>query len=164
MAVKKLNNIYHLSINLVIICARNVFYERFLNKVKQLEAEKAVNLVGFVPDNEIAAIYQQAEAFVFPSFWEGFGLPGLEAMALGLPVISARASCLPEIYGEAALYFDPEKVDELAAAIKKVMKDKKIREDLIKKGFTQVKKYSWQNLAKQTLEVYESSLSLRSRQ
>ena len=107
VSVKRLNDSNHLNISLVIVCARNVFYERFLEKLKKLKAEKFVNLVGFVPDEDLAGIYKQAEVFVFPSFWEGFGLPGLEAMALGLPVISSNSSCLPEVYGEAALYFNP---------------------------------------------------------
>jgi len=140
----------------VIICVRNVFYERFLNKIKKMDVGKSVNLVGFVPDEEIGAIYQQAEAFVFPSLWEGFGLPGLEAMGLGLPVLAARASCLPEIYGEAALYFDPHQTDDLVKKIEKIKEDKELREELIRKGYEQVKKYSWEKTAKETLLVYNS--------
>ncbi len=151
-AVGKFNQ----DLKLVIICARNVFYEKFLIKIKKMGITKSVNLVGFVPDEEISAIYQKAEAFVFPSLWEGFGLPGLEAMSLGLPVLAARASCLPEIYGEAALYFNPYKTDDLAEKIKKIRVDKKLREELIKKGYEQVKKYSWKKTAKETLSVYDS--------
>ena len=151
-AVGKLNQ----NLKLVIICVRNVFYERFLNKIKKMDVGKSVNLVGFVPDEEIGAIYQQAEAFVFPSLWEGFGLPGLEAMGLGLPVLAARASCLPEIYGEAALYFDPHQTDDLVKKIEKIKEDKELREELIRKGYEQVKKYSWEKTAKETLLVYNS--------
>jgi len=161
MALKRLNDLNHLNISLVVVCARNVFYERFKKKIEQMKAEKFVNLAGFVPDEDLAAVYRGAEAFVFPSFWEGFGLPGLEAMALGLPVISARASCLPEVYGEATLYFNPLSVEEIAEKIEMVIRDKKIRETLIKKGFEQVKKYSWEKMARETLKVYENSLSLR---
>jgi len=149
-------------LKLVIVCARNVFYQRFLQKIKELKAEKFVNLVGFVPDEELAVIYKQAQVLVFPSFWEGFGLPGLEAMGSGLPVIAAKASCLPEIYGQAALYFNPLDERELAEKIQRIRTDKKLREDLIKKGFDQVKKYSWSKMAKETLEIYESCFSLRS--
>jgi glycosyltransferase involved in cell wall biosynthesis len=144
------------NLKLVIICARNVFYQRFLLKIKKMGVSKSINLVGFVPDDELAVIYKEAEAFVFPSLWEGFGLPGLEAMALGLPVLAARASCLPEVYGEAALYFNPHQTDDLAKKIKKVKEDKELREDLIKKGYEQVKKYSWGKTAKETLLVYNS--------
>ncbi len=151
-AVGKINQ----NLKLVIVCARNVFYQRFLIKIKKMGISKSINLVGFVPDNKLATIYKEAEAFVFPSLWEGFGLPGLEAMALGLPVLAARASCLPEIYGEAALYFDPYNSDDLAEKIKRIREDKKLREGLIQKGWTQVKKYSWQKMARETLGVYNN--------
>lgn len=157
-AVKLINQ----DLKLVIACARNVFYERFLQKVKELKAEKFVNLVGFVPDEDLAIIYKQAQILVFPSFWEGFGLPGLEAMGSGLPVIAAKASCLPEVYGQAALYFNPLDEKELVEKIQLIRTDKKLREDLIKKGFAQVKKYSWEKMAKETLEIYENCFSLRS--
>ena len=153
MAVKKINQ----DLKLVIVCARNIFYERFLEKVKKLKAEKFVNLVGFVPDEDLADIYRQAEAFVFPSFWEGFGLPGLEAMALGLPVISSNSSCLPEIYGEAALYFNPSDVNDMAEKISMVVHDKARREALVKNGFEQVKKYSWEKMVKETLKIYQET-------
>jgi glycosyltransferase involved in cell wall biosynthesis len=141
-------------LQLVVVCARNIFYERFTKKIKQMGAEKYVNLVGFVPDEELVRIYQQAEAFVFPSLLEGFGLPGLEAMAVGLPVVASDSSCLPEVYGEAALYFNPLDVEDMATKIQQVISDKGLREKLIKKGFEQVKKYSWEKMAKQTLVVY----------
>ena len=160
-AVKLINQFpipnYQFPITLVIVCSRNIFYERFRKKVKEMKAEKYVNLVGFVPDEELVALYQEAEAFVFPSLLEGFGLPGLEAMAVGLPVISSNASCLPEIYGEAALYFDPHDVNDMAEKIKKVVGDTRIRETLREKGYKQVKNYSWQKMAKKTLEVYASA-------
>jgi glycosyltransferase involved in cell wall biosynthesis len=149
-------------LSLVIVCARNIFYERFLAKIEKMGFSKSVNLVGFVPDEEIAGLYSQAEAFVFPSLWEGFGLPGLEAMALELPLLSAKASCLPEVYGQAALYFDPYNLDDLMEKIEKIGKDKKLREGLIKKGLVQVRKYSWEKMGKETLKVYEDSAGLRS--
>jgi len=158
-AVKNLNNKDHLNLNLVVVCARSIFYDRFKEKVRLMGAEKFVNLAGFVPDEELAALYQQAEALVFPSLLEGFGLPGLEAMAVGLPVVAANASCLPEVYGKAALYFDPLDVDDMAAKIKKVMEDESLRERLKTEGFKQVKKYSWRKTAEQTLEVYERCTS-----
>jgi glycosyltransferase involved in cell wall biosynthesis len=162
MALKRLNDLNHLNISLVVVCARNIFYERFKKKIEQMKAEKFVNLAGFVPDEELSAIYKEAEAFVFPSLWEGFGLPGLEAMALGLPVVAAKASCLPEVYEEAALYFNPLDIDDMAEKILMVIRDKERREMLIKKGFEQVKKYSWEKMARETLEVYKRGLSLAS--
>lgn len=144
-------------LSLVIACARNVFLERFKREVEKVKGFNLVVLAGFVPDKELMALYQEAEAFITPSLLEGFGLPGLEAMAVGLPVISSDASCLPEIYEKAAIYFDPLDVEDIAKKIKKVRRDKEIREELIKEGFGQVKKYSWQKMAERTLKVYHES-------
>jgi len=159
-AVKILNQpstINHQSlVTLVIVCSRSVFYERFEKKIKEMKAEELVNLVGFVPDEDLVSLYQGAEAFVFPSLLEGFGLPGLEAMACGCPVICSDIPVLKEIYNEAAEYFDPDDIDDIAEKIKKVIKDKRTSNTLIKKGFKQVKKYSWQRMAEQTLEVYKN--------
>lgn len=142
-------------LSLVVACARNVFLERFKKEIERVKGLDLVVLAGFVPDGELIALYKEAEAFVTPSLLEGFGLTPLEAMAVGLPVVSSNASCLPEIYGKAAIYFDPLDINDMAKKIKKVIGDKKIRDRLIKEGFKQVKKYSWQRMARQTLEVYE---------
>lgn len=148
-------------LNLVVVCSRNVFYERFKKKIKQMGAEKFVNLVGFVPDEDLVTLYRQAEAFVFPSLLEGFGLPGLEAMACGCPVVSSSASCLPEVYGNAAVYFDPLDVEDIAEKIKKVTSNTSTCNTLIEKGYQQVKKYSWQKMAKETIGVYKDILYAR---
>lgn len=156
-AIQRFNNIYHLSLSLVIACVRNVFLERFKREAEKIRGLDLVVLAGFVPDGELIALYKEAEAFVTPSLLEGFGLTPLEAMAVGLPVVSSDASCLPEIYGRAALYFDPLDVEDMAKKIKKVISDTKIRKTLIKKGFEQAKKYSWQKMAKETLKIYDES-------
>ena len=95
---------------------------------------------------------------LFPSLIEGFGLPGLEAMAAGLPVIAARASCLPEIYGDAALFFDPHDPVDLADKIQSLLIDKKLCQKLIVKGQSQVTKYSWAFMASQTWQIYQAAL------
>lgn len=141
-----------LKVNLKIICARSIFESR-------LPKSKYVEYLGRLTDEEMKKVYKDASAFVFPSLIEGFGLPGLEAMAVGLPVIAANASCLSEIYGDAALYFDPYSIDDLTAKIKFVLSDENLRKDLVKKGLAQVKKYSWVKMAKQTWEIYQSALS-----
>jgi len=151
------SNHFNKSLSLVIACVRSVFLERFKKELEQIKGLNLVVLAGFVPDGELIALYQEAEAFVTPSLLEGFCLTGLEAMAVGLPVIASNASCLPEIYGKAAIYFNPLNVDDMAKKIKKVIGDKKIRDELIKKGHQQVKKYSWQKMAEQTLRVYDES-------
>src|SRR5690606_11583791 len=89
---------------------------------------------GFIPDEELKWLYEHALSYVFPSLSEGFGLPGLEAMVHGCPVVSSNATCLPEIYGDAAHYFDPEDVMDMAAKISEVIGSDKLRKDLVKKG------------------------------
>jgi len=143
-------------LKLVNPCSRSVFYERLAQKAKDMELSDKVILPGFVPDEELAVLFQQAEAYVFPSFSEGFGIPGLDAMALGTPVICSNILTLKEIYGVAALYFDPYSKEDIAEKIGKVLTNEKLRQDLIKKGKKQVQKYSWRKMAKETLEIYQS--------
>lgn len=119
---------------------------------------KNILFTDFIPDEKRDWLYTQARAYIFPSLMEGFGLPGLEAMGYGAPVISSRATCLPEVYGEAAIYFDPLNVDDITAKIDQVLSDGSLRTDLIKKGYEQIKKYSWQRMAKQTHQVYLDAL------
>jgi glycosyltransferase involved in cell wall biosynthesis len=121
---------------------------------KRLALAEEIIFTGFVPDEELPYLYQAATAYAFPSLSEGFGLPPLEAMASGIPVISSNVSCMPEILGEAALYFNPYDPSDIAKAIKKIMSNSKLREKMIKKGFQQVKKYSWEKMARETLSVY----------
>lgn len=109
---------------------------------------------GFVSDEDLAKWYKRADVFVFPSLYEGFGLPGLEAMQAGLPVVSSNKSSLPEVYGNAALYFDPLNPKEIADKIKLVLSDSKIREKLVERGRIQAKKYSWKKTAEETLKLY----------
>ena len=115
---------------------------------------KNILFTDFVPDNQLSWLYAHATAYVFPSLMEGFGLPGLEAMGHGLPVVSSNATCLPEVYGDAAYYFDPKNTESMARAIDDVLTSEKIRNDLTKKGFQQIKKYSWKKMAEQTHAVY----------
>lgn len=147
-----------LSLNLVIVCARNVFYERFKSKIEKTKVGKFVNLVGFVPDEELVILYSQAEAFVFPTLSEGFGLPGIEAMSAGCPVVCSDIQVLREIYDEATVYFNPFDISDMSEKIQEVVDDKGIRDLLIKKGLEQVKKYSWQTMANQTLRVYKENI------
>jgi glycosyltransferase involved in cell wall biosynthesis len=118
------------------------------------EGHKNVIFTGFVPDPQLAWLYTHTAAYVFPSLMEGFGLPGLEAMLYGAPVVSSNATCLPEVYGEAAEYFDPTDTDAMAQAIEHVLTDKNRREQLVKAGAAQVKKYSWRRMAEQTHQAY----------
>lgn len=119
---------------------------------------KNIHFTGFVNDEQLAWLYKQCEAYVFPSLMEGFGLPGLEAMAYGAPVVSSNRTCLPEVYEKAAHYFDPEDVGDMAEKIGHVIDDKVLRKELIKNGTNQVKWYSWKKMAEETHGVYMDAL------
>jgi glycosyltransferase involved in cell wall biosynthesis len=119
---------------------------------------KNIVFTDFVEDAQLNWLYAHATAYVFPSLMEGFGLPGLEAMGHGTPVISSNATCLPEIYGKAAHYFDPTNTDDIARAITEVLGNEKLRQKLSTDGYEQIKKYSWKKMAEQTLKVYETAL------
>jgi glycosyltransferase involved in cell wall biosynthesis len=131
---------------------------RRLEKTAQEQAINNVVFPGFVSEGQLRWLYENCEAYVFPSLSEGFGLPGLEAMAHGAPVVSSNATCLSEIYGEAAHYFDPLDVQSMSDAINEVLTDKQLRESLVEKGRKRVQKYSWRRMAEQTLGVYKKVL------
>jgi len=113
-----------------------------------------VLITKFVSEEELDNLYKNASLFVFPSLSEGFGLPPLEAMARGVPVVSSNATCLPEILGDAAVYFNPLDVDDMAEKIKKTLSNDGVKKALIRKGLEQIKKYSWEKMAEETLELY----------
>jgi glycosyltransferase involved in cell wall biosynthesis len=119
---------------------------------------KNIHFTGFVEDEQRDWLFKNCDAYVFPSIMEGFGLPALEAMGYGAPVASSSATCLPEIYEDAAHYFDPFDVNDMARAISDILSSKALRQSLIEKGTKQVKKYSWKRMAKQTHEVYMNAL------
>lgn len=137
-------------VNLAIVCARSIFEKRF-------PVSPRVQYLGRLTDEQLVGLYQQALAFVFPSLIEGFGLPGLEAMAAGTPVIAAHASCLPEIYGDAAIFFDPHDPVDLADKINSLLIDPKLRQKYITLGKKQVSKYSWATMAKVTWQIYQAA-------
>jgi len=147
------------NLSLVIVCARNVFEQRLKSKIKTMNAQSYIKLTGFVSDKDLTTLYRQSEAFVFPSLSEGFGLPGLEAMACGCPVVSSNTTCLPEIYGNAVLYFNPLKTTDIAQKIVKIVENTELRKNLIKKGHQQVKKYSWQKMAEKIVKEYEKIIT-----
>lgn len=117
-----------------------------------------IEFTGFVPDEQRDWLYDNAAAYVFPSLMEGFGLPGLEAMQYDAPVISSNATCLPEVYEAAAHYFNPYDVTDMARAINEVLQSKSLQRKLVRQGRMQVKKYSWKQMAQQTLEQYNKAL------
>ena len=113
---------------------------------------------GFVSDAELKWLYHHCRAYVFASLSEGFGLPPLEAMQHGAPIVSSGASCMPEVYEDAAHYFDARDPGDMAAKIAEVLDSKKLRGQLVKNGYNQVKKYSWRKMAEETMTVYKAVL------
>jgi hypothetical protein len=128
-------------------------------KVKELGLDKAVIFAGLVPEADLIQFYQAARVFVFPSFYEGFGLPPLEAMATGTPVAASNTSSIPEVCGAGnAVFFDPKNHDEMATAIYRAWHDVRLRKQLIAAGKKRVKEFNWQQMAKETLAVYRAAL------
>lgn len=111
--------------------------------------------LNYVPDNKIAELYQRAHLFFFPSWYEGFGIPALEAMALGCPVVTSRGGALQEVCGEAALLVDPGNPDEMAQTLDKVLSDGILRESFVAKGLARARQFTWKKCAEETLEVYK---------
>lgn len=128
----------------------------FWQRIKKEHQQQGIIYTGFVSDERLAALYKNANCLVIPSFEEGFGLPVLEAMAVGCPVIAANVASLPEVAGDAALYFDPRSIDDMVDKIQRLLSSGELRKKLIAKGKKRVKLFSWEKMAKQTLEAYES--------
>ena len=151
---------------LVLVGKIDYFYERIQAAARALNLWQTGNLnspvifPGYVPDAQLEIFYAEAKAYVFPSLYEGFGLPPLEAMAKNCPVASSDRASLPEVLGGAALYFDPEDTADMLAKIKMVLDDQKLREDLKRRGLDQAKKYNWWECANKTLAVYRAALKL----
>lgn len=143
---------------LVLVGKKDYFYQRLQGLARELGLLDSGEVVffGFAKDDELAGLYQNASLYVFPSFIEGFGLPPLEAMSYGLPVVTSKTSCLPEILGEAAKYFDPKNDEDIANVILKVLNDDILKDEMKRLGLEQVKKYSWEKCARETLKIYDS--------
>jgi glycosyltransferase involved in cell wall biosynthesis len=147
----------HPDLQLVLAGKLDANYQAIQQKV---QTEQIANIIftGFISEGQLRWLYENCRAYVFPSLSEGFGLPGLEAMTHGAPVVSSNATCLPEVHGDAAHYFDPLNVSAMADAINEVLTDELLRTRLINAGHIQAAKYSWQRMAQQTLELYNLAL------
>lgn len=126
---------------------------------KSLSLEEAVVFPGFVPSEDLPLFYNGADLFVYPSLYEGFGLPPIEAMACGTPVITSNVSSLPEVVGDAAIQINPHDTLELADAIFRVLTDEVLRESLIQKGLKHHRKYEWTRIAQEVLAVYQDAVN-----
>ncbi|NMB57494.1 glycosyltransferase family 4 protein [Candidatus Beckwithbacteria bacterium] len=146
------------SIKLLIACARSVFWEKLQKMIQEMNLNSQVLLPGRIPDEDLVVLYQNAAAFVMPSLMEGFGLPALEAMAVGCPIISSNAGSLPEIYGNIATYFTAGNSDDLAKKMQEVLElNKEERRKIIDKGIKYTKQFNWDKAGKEVLNLYEKN-------
>ena len=155
---------HHPELSLVLVGKDDYFYQRVKNKAKMLGlwrkdgTESPVIFPGYVPDVDLKIFYQQARLYVFPSLYEGFGLPPLEAMAHGCPVASSNQASLPEIIGEAAMYFNPYDEKEIVSSLDNLLADETRRRNLVASGYKRIQLFSWQECARQTLAIYRQAL------
>ena len=143
---------------LVLAGKRGWLFRPIFESVERLGLGQEVVFTGYVPPEDLPALYASADLFAFPSLYEGFGLPVLEAMACGTPVITARTGSLPEVAGEAAWYVDPWDVEALTEGLAQLLKDVETRTELAARGALQAKRFSWANTADATLRIYRQTL------
>jgi len=144
---------------LVLIGQRGWKYQAILSAIANSPVAAQIHSLQYLSDQALALFYKHAEVFIYPSFYEGFGLPVLEAMTLGAPVITSNCSSLPEVSGEAAILIDPHDSTAIAAAIWQVIRDDSLRQAMIQKGKARAQQFSWEKTAKATLEAYRSILA-----
>ena len=160
-AFKILHKKYNFEGQLVLVGKKDYFSEEIFEKVCESSLENRIKMPGiqeYVTDEELIDLRKSAELYVFPSLMEGFSLTPLEAMAQGLPCVISNIDCHKEIYEDSAVYFDPNNTSDIAEKINKVLKNPDLREQLKEKGFAQVKKYSWEETARITLETFKEIL------
>ena len=152
--------------NVKLVLAGKAFEDRELKEtglilqlIEELNLINQIKILGYVPTEDLAAIYNLAMVYCQPSFYEGFGLPILEAMACGCPAAAANTASLPEVCGEAALMVNPEEIREIGEGLIRLIRDDRLRKKLIQKGLKQAKKFSWEKVAKETVEVYKRVLT-----
>lgn len=145
----------HQKIPLVLVGRRGRDSAEIENGIRELALGSWVKTLGYVNDSELRNIYRLASVFVFPSLEEGFGIPLLEAMVCGLPIVASRSSALPEIAQDAAVYTDPHDPEDLADKIIRVLKDKRLKEKIVSAGKNRVRFFSWERAASETLTFYQ---------
>ena len=153
-AFAKIANLQSLIPNLQLVIAggRGWMFEEVFQTVEHLGLQERVIFPSFFSDEDLPALYAGATLFVYPSLYEGFGLPIAEAMSCGVPIVSSNASSLPEVGGDAVIYFDPRNVDAMADAMQRVLSDESLRKDLRARGIEQAKRFSWDKAARKLLE------------
>jgi glycosyltransferase involved in cell wall biosynthesis len=156
-AMWQLIECYKEDVHLVLAGGKGWLYEDTFAVVDELNMDHRVHFVGRVTSEELLYLYNAAEMLAHPAFYEGFGLPPLEAMACGLPVVVSDVASLPEVVGDAGLLIDPHDVDELTVAIWRTLNDPDLRQEMVEKGQRQAARFSWERAARETLEIYQLS-------
>ncbi|MBW4609167.1 MAG: glycosyltransferase family 4 protein [Hassallia sp. WJT32-NPBG1] len=150
---------YKIEHKLILIGKKGWNYEQIFTAIDNSPWKNEILHLDYLSDELVALFYSKADVFVYPSHYEGFGLPVLEAMTLGAPVVSSQTSSIPEVAGDAALLINPNEPIQLAEAILKVISDSQLRQQLIKKGKEQAKLFTWERTAKETLQAYKSLIT-----
>ena len=140
---------------LVIAGRKGWLYDDIFETVATLKLRNDVIFTGYIPDEDMPSLIRGSDFFVYPSLYEGFGLPPLEAMACGTPVITSNVSSLPEVVGDGALLVDPHSVEEISGGMAKLLEDDVLRKKLVRKGLERAKRFTWDRVARETLKVYE---------
>ena len=153
-AYRQLLDDYHLDVNLILAGKKGWKFEEVFDTIEELKLADRVFCLGRVPTADLVWLYNTARVFAFPSFYEGFGLPPLEAMACGTPVVVSSVSSLPEVVGDAGLMVDPLETDELTVALWRLISDDALRQELITKGLQRAAAFSYEKMARETLAVY----------
>lgn len=159
LAFNLLKQKYKIEHRLILIGQKGWHYKPILAEIENSPYKNQIHHLNYLSDKLVALFYSRADVFVYPSYYEGFGLPVLEAMTLGAPVVTSNTSSLPEVVGDAALLIDPHDSTSLAKAILQVISDPKLRNQLIDKGKKRAKLYSWERTAKETLKAYRTLLA-----
>lgn len=147
---------YHISEKLFIVGKRGWSCDDIYMVPKSLE--KCIVFKGYVPETELIELYKNAKLLIYPSLHEGFGLPVVEAMACGCPVVTSNLSSLPEVAGDAAIFVDPYDVNDIAHAMHRLLDDERLASSFVKKGLERAKQFTWANCARETLRIYETVL------
>lgn len=153
-AFSKLKALYKSDIKLIIAGKKGISFEIYRKKAEELHIINDILFPGFIALSDLPHLYSAAKLFVYPSFYEGFGLPPLEAMACGTPVIASNVTSIPEVLGDSAALIDPHNVESITSSMLQILEDNLYKESLIAKGLNKSASLSWNKTAKQTLEVY----------
>jgi glycosyltransferase involved in cell wall biosynthesis len=157
-AFELLKNDYKNSFQLVIGGMENFYYHSLYEYVSKNNLLDKVVFTGFIANNDLPVLYRNADLFVFPSTYEGFGLPPLESLAAGVPVAASDVSSIPEVLDDAAIYFNPYSVEDISGKIKQLIDNMELRNKLLSNGGKIIKNSTWKNCAKKTIEVYKAML------